>query len=179
VIEGETGIGWDPGALRPLTEGRCGSLRKTIFGNPIYLGALCGCPLQGWWRQRRLSSIVPAVVGCGCARCGARLQTKVQQGRCTDDIARLLPPGAAAMKEKVRRPSFVDGVKRNSQLKKMGLARHVALCAGRCAGSRRRGFAYDSLSVRTTHGAHTLSRRVILPRSGPLWCAHQHTHTHL
>ena len=45
---------------------------------------------------------------------GARLQTKLQPRRSrvgrTDDIARLLPPGAAAMKEKVRRPSFVDGV---------------------------------------------------------------------
>ena len=65
------------------------------------------------------------------------------------------------------------------QLKKMGLARHVALSAGRCAGSRRRGYARSSFFVRTTHGAHSLSHRVILSRSGPLWCAHQHTHTHL
>ena len=39
------------------------------------------------------AAIMPAVV----AARGARLQTKAQQGRRTDDIARLLPPGAAAM----------------------------------------------------------------------------------
>ena len=63
--------------------------------------------------------------------------------------------------------------------KKDGVGTSRRLSAGRCAGSRRRGYARSSFFVRTTHGAHSLSHRVILSRSGPLWRAHQHTHTHL
>ena len=52
------------------------------------------------------AAIVPATV----AARGARLQTKAQQGRRTDDIALLMPAGAAAMKAKPARTAFPDGV---------------------------------------------------------------------
>ena len=52
------------------------------------------------------AAIVPATV----AARGARLTTKAQQGRRTDDIALLMPAGAAAMKSKPSRPAFPDGV---------------------------------------------------------------------
>jgi hypothetical protein len=104
MIEGKSGIGRDPGTLRPLivAADRC---------EKRFCRALFGCAAE------RMVATAAATVSCrgrcGCARPrGARLQTKAQQdhGRRTDDIARLLPPGAAAMKEKVRRPSFVYGV---------------------------------------------------------------------
>ena len=52
--------------------------------------------------------------------------------------------------------------------KKDGVGTSRRLSAGRCAGSRRRGYARSSFFVCTTHGAHPLSRHVILARSGPL-----------
>jgi hypothetical protein len=51
---------------------------------------------------------------------------------------------------------------------KYGVGTSRRLSAGRCAGSRRRGYTRSSFFVCTTHGAHPLSRHVILARSGPL-----------
>ena len=47
------GIGRDPGALRPLRVA-ADHCEKRFFWVHC-LGALFGCPLQGWWRRRRLS----------------------------------------------------------------------------------------------------------------------------
>ena len=71
-------------------EGRCGSLRETIFW-----GALFGCTV--WEPAARMVATVAAIVPAVVAARGARLQSKAQQGRRTEDIARLLQPGVAAM----------------------------------------------------------------------------------
>ena len=57
---------------------------------------------------------------------------------------------------------------KNPQLRKMGLARHVALCAGHCAGSRsttrlRTRLTFRAYDTRRPHA----SRRVILPAQVP------------
>ena len=83
LIEGENGIGRDPGALRPLR----GSLR--IAAGNDFLGALFGCTV--WLPAARMVATAAAIVPAIVAARGARLQTKAQQGRRIDDIARLLP----------------------------------------------------------------------------------------